>query len=371
MPVLDQLCRPTLLLDRNRCLNNIKRMAEKAHSNGVRFRPHFKTHQSAEIGAWFRPFGVEAITVSSVDMAGYFAKNGWQDITIAFPVNWRQLQEIRALARQVHLGLLVDSLESARFLAQNLTEPADIWIEADAGQHRSGIPSDQIEVFCQVAEAASTAKNIFVRGILAHAGQTYHAASLEEIGQIYTQSVENLSRIRDALIASGLADAEISWGDTPSCSMLQDLSSVDEIRPGNFVFYDITQLHLGVCREDDLAVALACPVVSKPGGDQLVVYGGAVHLSKEALVVDGQPSYGDIAFVADKGWGSHLPGAKMVSLSQEHGVGKLLSKDIARINLGDVIAVLPIHSCLTVDLMPAYLTLDGEWISMMEKFPGV
>ena len=48
-------------------------MAAKARSAHVRFRPHFKTHQSLEIGRWFREFGVDAITVSSVGMAAFFA----------------------------------------------------------------------------------------------------------------------------------------------------------------------------------------------------------------------------------------------------------------------------------------------------------
>lgn len=65
----DSIQRPTLLLDPDRAKRNISRMAEKAARSGLRFRPHFKTHQSAAVGEWFRPFGVTAITVSSVEMA--------------------------------------------------------------------------------------------------------------------------------------------------------------------------------------------------------------------------------------------------------------------------------------------------------------
>ena len=63
--------KPTLLIDPIRVQNNIRRMAEKARRQNVRFRPHFKTHQSALVGEWFRDQGVSAITVSSVDMALY------------------------------------------------------------------------------------------------------------------------------------------------------------------------------------------------------------------------------------------------------------------------------------------------------------
>ncbi len=95
--------RPTLLVDEALCRRNIARMAEKARIAGVRFRPHFKTHQSAAIGEWFREAGVTAITVSSVSMARYFSGAGWSDITIAFPVNLREMEEINRLAGEIHL----------------------------------------------------------------------------------------------------------------------------------------------------------------------------------------------------------------------------------------------------------------------------
>src|SRR5665647_2119014 len=79
--------KPTLVLDESRVRRNIERMAARAGRFGVRFRPHFKTHQSRHIGRIFREFGVEAITVSSIDMASYFAADGWTDILIAFPFN--------------------------------------------------------------------------------------------------------------------------------------------------------------------------------------------------------------------------------------------------------------------------------------------
>ena len=98
---LDAITTPTLLVDSDRARTNIAHMAGRARRQGIRFRPHFKTHQSAAMGAWFREAGVKAITVSSVRMAHYFAAAGWDDITIAFPVNLRELPALVALAAQV------------------------------------------------------------------------------------------------------------------------------------------------------------------------------------------------------------------------------------------------------------------------------
>src|SRR4051812_3608705 len=119
-PILDSITRPTLILDEERARRNIERMAEKARQSKVGFRPHFKTHQSGEIGDWFRECGVTSITVSSVAMAEYFQAAGWQDITIAFPVNWREIEAINRLAGQVHLGLILESVETVQFLSEHI-----------------------------------------------------------------------------------------------------------------------------------------------------------------------------------------------------------------------------------------------------------
>ena len=85
-------------------LANLRRMRAKADASGTRFRPHVKSHNSPRIAALYREVGVTAITVSSVEMARRFADAGWDDITIAFPLNVRALPELRRLAADVRLG---------------------------------------------------------------------------------------------------------------------------------------------------------------------------------------------------------------------------------------------------------------------------
>ena len=107
--LLEKIDQPVLLIDEEVTRRNIDRMVSIAHHNQVSFRPHFKTHQSAEIGGWFREKGVSKITVSSVEMAEYFADHGWDDILIAFSLNPRQLDRIQALAHRIHLGVLLEN----------------------------------------------------------------------------------------------------------------------------------------------------------------------------------------------------------------------------------------------------------------------
>jgi len=365
MNLFDQLKKPTLLLNEERARNNIQRMASKARQLGVRFRPHFKTHQSAAIGEWFREEGITAITVSSVDMAAYFAAHGWEDITIAFPVNWREISAINTLARQIHLGLLVESQETIAFLRDRLAAPADVWIKIDVGNKRTGLAWDAPQPIQELLEQIRQTEQLRPRGLLTHAGHTYHPGSPDQVCSIYHESVNRINTVRDHLNAAGLR-LEVSVGDTPGCSKCADLGQVDEIRPGNFVFYDTQQLIIEACAARDIAVALACPVVARhPERLEIVIFGGAIHLSKDLFEIDGHTAYGLVSLPEGNGWSSPLPGAYVSRLSQEHGVVMLRQPDFDRVQIGDFVCVIPAHSCLTLQAMREYLTLDGKVIPTM------
>lgn len=368
MTIFDSIDRPTLLLNAERARANIAYMAEKAGRNGVRFRPHFKTHQSAEIGEWFRPYGVTAITVSSVEMAEYFAAHGWEDITIAFPANLRQWRAMDALARRIRLGLLVESAESVAFLARHLSAPVDLWIKIDVGAGRTGLPWQNPERILPILQALQPASHLRLRGLLTHAGHTYGAGSAEKVKNIFAETRQRLESVRAFIQPAVDQPLELSVGDTPACTLVDDLRGVDEIRPGNFVFYDAEQTLWGTCRAGQMAIAVACPVVAiHPERETAVVYGGAIHLNKDFTTYQGQRAYGLVALPAGNGWGEPLEGAYVSSLSQEHGLVHLPQRWLGQIAVGDLLLVLPAHSCLAVTALKSYLTLDGRRIETMNS----
>lgn len=348
-----QILKPTLLINRERAIRNIRQMAEKARASGVRFRPHFKTHQSAEVGEWFREFGVEQITVSSVDMARYFAAHGWRDITIAFPLNVREIEKINALAKEARLNLLVESRETARFLKEHAAAELNLWIKIDAGSRRSGIPWDRFVEIAALAAEIQTSPRLKLQGLLTHAGHTYRATSPGEIREIFREAALRMQAAREHLALQGFPRLEISVGDTPACSLVEDFKGVDEIRPGNFVYYDLMQLELGACREEEIAAAVACPVAAKhPGRGEIVLYGGAVHLSKDFILTkEGTKLFGRAALPRREGWGKFLENTFVAALSQEHGIVKTGQEFLSQIQVGSLLMVVPVHSCLAADLL--------------------
>jgi len=364
----DNIFRPTMLIDPQRVHHNIQRMAEKASRAGVRLRPHFKTHQSAQVGEWFRPYGVTAITVSSLDMAMYFARHGWQDILVAFPLNLRQIDLVRQLSDTVRLGVLVECCEHVEGLAAVVSRTVDIWIKVDSGSHRTGLAWDDPEKILLLARQIRQKRNLNLRGLLTHAGETYHSQNPAEVVQRFQRSNQRMNSVRRFLEQNGVDGLEVSVGDTPGCSLSSAFEGVDEIRPGNFVFYDAQMVQLGACREEDIAAVVACPVVAlHPARGEAVVYGGAIHLSKDTVQDNGKAVYGWPVQLNETGWSPRIDGGAVVRLSQEHGILHLPEQVLVSLAVGGLIGVIPAHVCLTVSALGVYRTLQGEWIETLVR----
>jgi D-serine deaminase-like pyridoxal phosphate-dependent protein len=151
---------PTLLIDKTRCLENIRRMSLKAKEANIRLRAHCKTHASLEIARWFRDelsssscggVTITCIAVSSLSMAEYFAPE-WKDIIVAFPVNILEIDTINTILlannngnNNLQLTLLVENTEAVEALESNLVmlgggRVVGIYIKIDVGYGRTGIP---------------------------------------------------------------------------------------------------------------------------------------------------------------------------------------------------------------------------------------
>ncbi len=347
------ISRPSLLIDKEKVKRNIRRMALKAKASGVVFRPHFKTHQSKEVGKIYFEEGIRQITVSSVSMAQTFARWGWNDITVAFPLNLREMATVNRLASQVDLHVLVENPFTAQMLAEKASAGLGVWIKIDTGYHRTGLSFDDFDGIDEVLGRLDSSGFLRFKGFLTHAGHTYHARGRGEVLEIMETALHRMKLLKQKY-GRQHPDLQLSYGDTPSCSMAGSCRGFDEIRPGNFVYYDIMQYHLGSCGLDDIAVAVACPVVAvHPERSEMVVYGGAVHLSKEFIAGEkGFSLYGYVVVPEEDGhWQAPLPGAYVRSLSQEHGIIRLPQDALEKFRPGDLVGILPVHSCLAADLL--------------------
>ena len=354
---MKQIQIPTQIIDRANCCANIAWMQEKARRSGAVLRPHFKTHQSVEVGRWFRDEGVDRIAVSSVSMARQFADDGWKDIMIAFPLNIREMEAINQLAAEVNLGLLVSSPGVTSLLKKQLKHPAGIYFKVDVGTHRTGFDPEDISTLEIELDPFRGDSLMQFRGFVSHAGHTYQAVSKGQILRIYQEGTAILKSLKERFLPA-FPGLHISWGDTPTCALVEAFDGLDEIRPGNFVFFDLMQWQLGACTFDQIGMVVAAPVVAlHPARREVVVYAGAVHLSKEQLTLaEGNKCFGMMVSLDEKGkW--QLPGQMIYvdRVSQEHGILKLPQTFQDDIRIGQLLGIIPVHSCLAADLLPQRL----------------
>lgn len=356
------LTKPTLLVNEDIVRKNIRRMAEKAAKNNITLRPHFKTHQSADIGEWFLDAGITKATVSSADMARYFAMAGWKDITIAFPYNPLEHSVIEKLAKDIKLSVLITSKASLDHLNAHVNARLDYYIKVDVGTHRTGLQPEEIDEIRRVALSENPKHRLV--GLLVHAGHSYQKTDKSKTSRIFEKSMAYLHKVRQLI---NIPQLKISYGDTPTCTLLDRFPGVDEIRPGNFVFYDTMQHSFNVCSISDIAVCMACPVVSiHPARNEAVVYGGAVHFSKDYISAAKSESFGTVVKLNEENWTPESV-AVVDRLSQEHGIIKGSGAFISSLKIGQLVGILPVHSCLTADLQGYYVSLTGQRLEKLNK----
>ncbi len=345
---MDNIQTQALVVKESICRKNIKTMAEKCRKSNVIFRPHFKTHQSLKVGKWFKDEGVEKIAVSSFTMAQYFANDEWNDIMIAFPFNPREIDALNRLSEKINVSILLAGNETLPLLTKELRNNIDFYVKIDVGSKRAGYDPDSVVSIENLLDLAYMNNKLRFRGFVAHAGHFYMAKRVSEIRTQYQKCVKSLQMLKNYFSRS-YSDIIISWGDTPSCTVIDNFEDVDEIRPGNFVYYDFMQLKAGICKSGDIALAVAAPVVAKYiDRYEVVIYGGAIHLSKDFVLVNKQPKWGMIVFFTKNGWQFPKLPAYVKKLYQEHGIIRMKHDDFFSVNVGDLIGVIPVHSCLAV-----------------------
>lgn len=357
--MLTDLPTPAFVVEKATLNRNCARMRDKAQASGVAFRPHVKTHKSVEIGRIQHGGATGPITVSTLAEAEAFARDGFRDITYAVPLAPARdkLDRAATLASRIdRLSVLIDSDRALRALEEYAGSHGlvfDVFLKVDCGYHRAGVdPSSPDSV--QLAMRMARSEGVRFQGLLTHAGHSYHARTIEEIRRVAAEESACLSRFRALLATEGLGEARRSIGSTPTLSVVDRFSDCDEVRPGNYVFYDAFQATIGSCALSDCAVSVLTTVIGAyPERGAAIVDAGALALSKDAGPdhVDPQFGYGIVCDTDLK----PLP-LRVAALSQEHG--KVIGE--ARLEVGTKLRIVPNHSCLTAAMFERYAIVDRK-----------
>lgn len=361
MSTLDALATPSLLLDLDRAKRNAALIGRRVRSLGARLRPHIKTHKCIEVARLQTAEGFAGVTVSTLAEARTFAANGFDDITYAVPIERGKFEAAAALARDgARLSLITDDPSVPGPLAEVARRAGvtfDVLVKVDCGYHRCGVDPEgpQLpELVHRIGERTA----LRFAGLLTHAGHSYHARSVAAVRVIAAAERDVMCAAAARLADAGIAVPIVSVGSTPTITHVDHLEGVQEVRAGNYIFHDVTQVALGTCAIDQCVLSVLASVVQRSAVQRHVVLdAGAIALSKDrgSVELDATAGYGRVCALD----GADL-GLRVASVSQEHGVVPVADPAmLERLTVGTRVRVLVNHSCLTAAQHAEYAVHEG------------
>ena len=361
---LAQLPTPALLVDLNILTRNAAHMQQRAAALGVELRPHLKTAKCVQIAEIAVQGGVKKIAVSTVQEAYFFWQHGFTDITYAVGITPPRFRDLAPLLRQgAELKLLIDSPVMAKEIAAEATRmgvhPA-VLIELDCGMHRGGLMSDDPD-FVETARLLSEAPLVTFAGIYTHAGHAYDRTGPERLRQIAEQERADTVKSAGMLSELGMPCAILSVGSTPSAMHAVNLKGISELHPGNYLFFDLFQVHLGSCKIEDIAISILASVIGhRRDLNQLVLDCGQAALSALQPTGELAARFG-CGLVMPTERGANLWSLKIDRTETEHGmiVGGDTPLPFDTLPIGHKLRVVPLSANATAALHTDLMIVQG------------
>jgi D-serine deaminase-like pyridoxal phosphate-dependent protein len=355
---------PQVLVDSTRLAANLDRMQRTASAGGLSLRPHAKTHKSPAIARLQIDRGAIGICCAKVGEAEVFAAQGIEDIRLPYPVHPTNASRVLRLMETTRVSIIVDHEAVARAWAQVMQRAGralDVLVKVDVGFHRCGIDPSASDAAGFVRRVGAL-DGLRLRGLLSHAGHAYLAGSEEELRRIAADEATTLAQLARE---SGIGLEEVSVGATPTARFSVGEKNLTEIRPGNYAYFDRTQVALGAGGYEDCALTVLARVVSRPSRDRVILDCGSKTLSSDgARGFQPTPGYGVV--LKDLESSEPDPGLLIERLSEEHATVRVVGGASA-LEPGNLVRVLPNHSCVVSNLVDCIRMVDGS--TVVETLP--
>lgn len=343
---------PSLLINKDIMIDNLKSMQSFADRNMVSLRPHTKTHKMPVLALLQVELGADGITVAKVEEAEVMASRGLSNIFIANEiVGVEKLERINELSKNINISFGIDSLDQVKQVASVFKErPARVLVEIEVGENRSGVIEE--DLFKSLLLDIKDRSQLDFLGVFSHDGHSYSAKDLEECIEISIESQKRTLRFAEIAESLGMKPQVISIGSTPS--MLANtpiLPGITEIRPGTYVFLDASQANIIGSYERNAATVLTT-IISKPTDERVVTDVGAKGLTMQRRTV---------GITATEGLGV-IKGYDGLFISRVYDEHALIYNKHFRenISVGDKIEIIPNHICPVVNLYDKAYLVSGD-----------
>jgi D-serine deaminase-like pyridoxal phosphate-dependent protein len=348
----ESLPTPSLIVDEE-CLNsNIKRMADFFADGKARLRPHAKSHKCSALALRQLEAGAIGVTVATIEEAEAMVAGGIRDILIAnLVVNEFWVKRLLGLAAKSDVKVAVDSVQNACQLSratQGTGTTVGVLVEVNVGMNRCGV--DPGEPACDLAQLVSSLPGLQFRGLMGYEG---HAVGIEDRRARAKQcerSMDLLTSTAELARSRGLSVEIVSGGGTGTYDTTGRYPGITEVQAGSYALMDLQ--YRRVTSDFRCALRILATVLSRPTRHRAVIDAGLKSMSTEF----GLPEV------------CNQEGVVLDDLSEEHGI--LRVGEGHPLAPGDLVELLPSHSCTTVALHPILYVLGASQVVEVWEVDG-
>ncbi len=347
---ISEIDTPALVVDLDIMERNLCRAAAYAREQGLRLRPHTKTHKSVRLARRQLELGAAGLTVAKAGEAEVMLGAEPADLLVAYPILGRaKLRRLMEVARRTRVTVSLDSAIAAGQLSEAAREAGmevGVLAEVDIGLGRVGETPGPL--FLALARAILGLPNLSLEGITFYPG---HVKSWDEAGRAaFAAAAELLRSILADFRREGIEVRIVSGGSTPALFHSHEMEGLTEIRPGTYIFNDVNTVGSGACGWEDCAATVLATVVSTARPGQAIVDGGSKTFSSDRLANSAEVTFGRVV---------EAPGARFHKMNEEHGFLDITKAERA-FGLGDRVRIIPNHVCTAVNLHERVYGVRGE-----------
>lgn len=346
---------PVLVIDRPALERNIVRMADFAAAQGLKLRPHAKTHKSVDIARLQLAAGAVGLCCAKIGEAEALAEGGvTSGLLITSPV-----VSLPAIARLIALNatttdlmVVADHPANVAALGDAATtagKPLKVVIDLDPGIHRTGVPSPEAAV--ALLQAIQAQPGLIYAGLQCYCGVQQHIESFADRKASLEDRGAYIGSVIAALTAAGGPPPMVSGSGTGSHRIDAELGIFTELQVGSYVFMDGQYLACDIAG----AGAEASPYEASLFIDARVVSANTpgmatVDAGFKAMSTDADPP---------KVLAGAPEGSRYFFMGDEHGA-VLPPSGAAAPSLGDRVVLGAPHCDPTVNLYDAYHVVEGD-----------
>lgn len=328
MPDITEVETPAFVVNEAIVLRNIAAYQAHCDAAGLTLRPHIKTHKLVQLAKAQIAAGANGITCQKIGEAEVMADGGLDDILITYNIlGAAKLARLRALSNRVRaLSVVADNGTVVAGLSDTFSdapEPLSVLVECDTGAGRCGVQTPEAAV--ALAQQIAAAPGLNFAGLMVYPATGGQAAT-----------AEFMKKTAKLLELEGIDCAIISSGGSPDMWTAATDGIITEYRIGTYIYNDRSLVERGTCGWDDCAGHVIATVISKPAPDRAVIDAGSKVLTSDLL---GLPDHGYVV---------EFPFARIVGLSEEHGVMAVDPAD--KISVGQRIRIVPNHVCVVSNM---------------------